>query len=154
MEAPVVGLLLFMDFVSIWGVTHHVMHIMMTPWWFGALGWVGGNILFALAWRLHAKKPTDVDVTMVAMVFSFPTSMAAGLMMEHWLSSYIIEIASGIWLAISLVLGSMAAFTHPRDGTASFVLGWGAFPLAMFWRILFQNNGEICDKGSSRCMDL
>lgn len=154
MEAPAVGLLLFMDFVSIWGITHHVMHLVMIPWWFGALGWAGSNILFALAWKLHANKPTDVNITMVAVIFSFPTSMAAGLMMEPWLSSYIIEVVSGIWLVLSLILGSMAAFTHPREGTASFILGWGAFPLAMFWQILFHTPGEICDNGSSQCHDL
>lgn len=145
MEAPIAAILLFVDFVGFWGGMHHVA--ISVPWWGGLIGWLFGNLLMALAWRYHQRHPADIDLAIGAILLSFPTAMAAGFAMSSWGHLRTIDIGYIVWLTSSLLVGGpMAAFVHPHHESAPYVLGWGAFPLAMISRLL-SSGTEVSDHG-------
>lgn len=79
-----------------------------------------------------------MNLSVVLAILGFPSALAGGLMVLQWASPHAIMIGSSLWLLVSLIVGSVAAFTHPRDDTAAFILGWAVFPLAMVGRVAMR----------------
>ena len=133
MEPPVIGLLLAVDAFGAWTAYSHIIHV----WWgLGFIGWIAINSIGWIAWRMYRRAPETMNLDGILGILGYPASLTWGIASDHFLNAHIVIGVMGIWLGLSFVVGSVAAFTHPHESTAPYILGWAALPLAMIGRNL------------------